>query len=76
MEDGIFKVNYKNKKKGLYKDTSKEERAKELGNIICPKCKYQNHRKWIKKYGKCNLCGATLDKNYFKKILLNKLKED
>lgn len=70
-----YMVDYKNKKRGLYKDTSKEQRAKELDNIICPKCKYQNHRQFVVKYGKCNLCGTTLDKNYFKKTLLKKLKE-
>lgn len=77
MKDIIMKyrVDYKNKKRGLYKDTSKEERAKKLDNIICPKCKYQNHRVFIKKYGKCNLCGTTLDSDYFKKTMLKKLKE-
>ena len=35
------------KVRGKYKNTTKEERAKELNNIICPRCKYQNHKKWI-----------------------------
>lgn len=48
-----------------FKNTTKEERAKELHNIICPRCKYHNHDVWIKKFGTCNLCGATLDKRYF-----------
>lgn len=61
-------------KRNLYKDTSKEERAKELNNIICPKCKYQNHLFYVKKYGKCHLCGVTLDNNYFKKMIFRRLK--
>lgn len=64
-----------NRKRGLYKEMSKEERAKRLDNIICPRCKYQNHKIFIQKYGKCNLCGTTLDSNYFRKIMLKKLKE-
>lgn len=56
-----------------YKNKTKEERAKDLDNIICPRCKYQNHAKQIKKYGKCNLCGITLDIDYFKKTLLREL---
>ena len=63
------------KRKNKYKDTSKEERAKNLNNIICPRCKYQNHAVFIKKYGKCNLCGAILDKNYFIKTFSKVLKE-
>lgn len=66
---------YKNNR-NKYKDISKEERAKILNNVICPKCKYQNHISFIKKYGTCNLCGTTLDKNYFKKMMLRKLKEN
>lgn len=61
--------------KDRYKDTSKEERAEKLDNVICPKCKYQNHKVFVIKYGKCNLCGSTLDSKYFKKTLLKKLKE-
>lgn len=68
-------VNYHSKKRGLHKDVSKEERAKELNNVICPKCKYQNHKEYIIKYGKCHLCNNTLDANYFKRTLLKKLKE-
>lgn len=63
------------KRKNKYKDTSKEERAKELHNIICPRCKYQNHVFYVKKYGKCNLCGATLDKNYFIRTMLKEVKK-
>lgn len=72
----LYKTNYYNHKRGAYKNTSKEQRAKALDNIICPRCKYQNHKVFVVKYGKCNLCGATLDVNYFKKTLLKKLKED
>lgn len=64
---------FKNKKRGLFKNTTKEERAKALDNVICPRCKYQNHKLFVQKYGKCNLCGTTLDKDYFKKMLLKKL---
>lgn len=59
--------------RGKYKNTTKEERAKELNNIICPRCKYQNHKKWIMLYGKCHLCGVILDKDYFKRQLLRRL---
>ena len=62
-------------KKDRFKNKSKEQRAKELDNIICPKCKYQNKKVFIQKYGKCHLCGTTLDNNYFKKIMQKKLKE-
>ena len=64
-EQRIYITNF-NRKRDLYKDTSKEERAKELNNIICPRCKYQNHLFYVKKYGTCHLCGVTLDNNYFK----------
>lgn len=57
-------------------DTKRKERAKALNNVICPRCKYQNHYIYAKKYGKCNLCGATIDKDYFKKMMLRKLKEN
>lgn len=59
--------------RGSFKNTTKEERANALDNVICPKCKYQNHKVFIEKYGKCHLCGATLDRNYFKKMLLREL---
>lgn len=57
-----------------FKNTTKEERAEVLGNIICPRCGYQNHVYYVKKYGTCNLCKTTLDKEHFKKVLLKKLK--
>lgn len=59
-----------------YKEYTKEERARHLDNIICPKCGYQNHYKMVKKYGTCNLCKTTLDKDYFKKMLLRRLKDE
>lgn len=62
------------KRRGIYKNTTKEERARSLNNIICPHCKYQNKDVYIKKYGKCHLCGTILDKNYFKKTMLRRLK--
>lgn len=34
--------------RGKFKDTTKEERARVLKNIICPKCGYQNHEVFIK----------------------------
>lgn len=57
-----------------FKNTTKEERAKSLDNVICPRCKYQNHGKLVRKYGTCNLCGATLDQEYFKKKLRRMMK--
>lgn len=57
-----------------WKNKTKEERAKELHNIICPRCKYHNKDIYVKKYGTCNLCGCTLDKNYFIKKLLRMCK--
>ncbi|MBO7695222.1 MAG: hypothetical protein J6T10_21580 [Methanobrevibacter sp.] len=66
---------YKSRGKDNYKNISKEERARKLNNIICPRCKYQNHEKMVSKYGKCNLCGATLSKDYFKKKLLRRIHE-
>lgn len=72
----IYECDCKRRKRDLYKNTTKEERAYQLDNIICNRCKYQNRKYFVMKYGKCNLCGATLDVNYFKKMLLKKLKED
>ena len=62
------------KRRGAFKNTSKEERARCLHNIICPRCSYHNKDVYIKKYGKCHLCGAVLDKEYFKKMMLRRLK--
>ena len=67
-----YKVKY-HQKKDRFKNYTKEERAKELNNVICPKCKYHNKMVYVKKYGKCNLCGATLDRDYFKKMLFRRL---
>ena len=58
---------------GKYKDTSKEDRARECNNVMCPKCKYQNHYVYIRKFGTCHLCGNTLSHDYFKKRLRTKL---
>lgn len=55
-------------------NTTKEERAKDLNNIICPRCKYHNHLRMIKIYGTCNLCGCTLSKEYFKKKMRSMIK--
>lgn len=76
MKDIIktYRIEYY-QRKNRFKNTSKEQRAKALNNIICPRCKYQNHKVFIQKYGKCHLCGTTLDNNYFKEIMLKKLKE-
>ena len=74
-EDFNHRLNFKNRKRDLYKNTTKEQRAKELGNIICFRCKYQNHRAFIIKYGKCHLCGAVLDKEYFKRSFQKKLEK-
>lgn len=69
-------VDYKNKKKmrGCFKYTTKEERAERLNNVICPKCGYQNHIKYVRIYGTCNLCKTTLDKRYFIKKLMGMCK--
>lgn len=75
MSDYIYRVEY-HQKKNRYKNLTKEERAKDLNNIICPFCKYQNHYIWIKKFGRCNLCKCTLDKGYFKKEILRRLKNE
>ena len=61
-------------KRNMFKDTSKEERAKCLNNVICPKCGYQNHYFYAKKYGTCNLCKTTIDSNYFKKNVIKKIR--
>lgn len=55
-------------------NTTKEERAKDLNNIVCPRCKYQNHFKMIKIYGTCKLCGCTLSSDYFKKKMRSMIK--
>lgn len=47
----------------------------ELDNIICKRCGYQNHRQFIIKYGRCNLCKATLNDNYFKKKMLSEVRK-
>lgn len=56
-------------------NSSKEERADELNNIICPRCGYQNHKQMIDKYGRCNLCKSTLNNNYFKKKMLSEVRK-
>lgn len=61
------------KRKGLYKNYTKEERAKILNNIICTKCGYQNSKYYAKKYGKCKLCGSTIDKDFFRRELEKRL---
>lgn len=69
-------LKYYNKNKGKFRNTTKEERAKDLDNIICPKCGYHNHSIFVKKYGTCNLCKTTLSRDYFKKQLLRRLKNE
>lgn len=66
-------LDYKYKKKGRFKDTTKEERARDLHNIICPRCKYQNKSFFVKRSGKCLLCGTTLNREYFKKRLIKEM---
>lgn len=39
---------YYHRKKGKFKDTTKEERARCLHNIICPRCSYHNKDVYIK----------------------------
>ena len=62
------------KRKGSFKNTSKEERAKLIGNVICIRCGYQNAKYYAEKFGTCHLCGATIDSNYFKNKLLRMCK--
>ncbi len=64
------------KRRGNFRNTTKEERAEILGNVICPRCGYQNHIFYVKKYGTCHLCGVTLDNNYFKKMIYRRLYEN
>ena len=64
------------KRRGKFNNTTKEERAEILGNVICPRCGYQNHYYFAKKYGTCNLCGTTIDSYYFKKKLLKELRRN
>ena len=75
MGNYVYRNNFKTKGKRLYENTTKEERAKDLNNIICPRCKYQNKRIFIEKFGKCHLCGATLDKRYFIRTMLKEVKK-
>lgn len=46
----LYYDNYNNhrKRKNNYKKLSKEDKAKSLGNVICPKCGYQNHKYYAK----------------------------
>lgn len=75
MKVNLFYFNdYRKFHHDKFKNSTKEERAEVLGNIICPKCGYQNKKYYVKKYGTCNLCKTTLDKEHFKKVLLKKLK--
>lgn len=30
-------------------------------SVVCEKCKYYNKKRFIEKYGTCNLCGNVLD---------------
>lgn len=71
--DGDFKII--NRKRNKYKNTSKEERAKDLGNIICPHCKYHNKKRFIDKFGTCHLCGRVLSVEHFKKGVMKALYE-
>lgn len=34
--------NKQRKRRGNFRNTTKEERAEVLGNVICPRCGYQN----------------------------------
>ena len=72
----LEKFSLYSKNKDKYRNSSREERAKDLYNVICPKCKYQNRLAYIKRYGKCHLCGATLDRDYFKNTLLRMCKNE
>ena len=49
--------------------------AEILKNVICPKCGYQNHYFYAKKYGTCNLCKTTIDSEYFKRKFMHMNKD-
>lgn len=40
---------------------TREERAKELGLTICPKCGYCNQKFNVENFGTCTGCGNVLD---------------
>lgn len=64
--------NVKRDSKRVIDKMKKEERAERLGNIICKRCGYQNFIPYVKKSGKCHLCGSVLDKAYFIKEMLKR----
>ena len=64
------------KRRGNFRNSTKEERAEILGNVICPRCGYQNKMFYAKKFGTCNLCGTTIDSYYFKRMLLKELRRN
>lgn len=41
---------------------TREERAKELGLTICPKCGYCNQKFNVEIFGTCTGCGYVIDK--------------
>ena len=41
---------------------TREERAKELGLTICPKCGYCNQKFNVENFGTCTGCGYVIDK--------------
>lgn len=48
---------------------------KELNNIKCEKCGYQNHKEYVIYSGQCHLCGNILDeKAYFKQQMNIKMR--
>lgn len=40
----------------------REQRAEELGLIICPKCGYCNRKFNVENFGTCTGCGYVIDK--------------
>ena len=60
------------KKNNHYKDATKEERAKALGNVICKQCGYQNNKYFAEKYGTCHCCGNIINSIYLKNKLIRK----
>ena len=48
------------------------KKKKELDNIKCEKCGYQNHRDFVKYSGVCHLCGNILDERAYFKQQMNK----
>lgn len=68
--------NKQRKRRGKFRNITKEERAEILGNVVCPRCGYQNRMFYARKYGTCHLCRTTIDVYHFKRKLLEELRRN